>query len=197
LQHNVKLATRIIHQTHRRVFEGQSVAASDKVVSMVESHTDVIVKGGREVEYGHKAFLSVGRSSMVLDLVIERGNPADVTRVQPLLQRHQQQFGCMPRQASFDAGFTSNGTVELATRLGIEAAFARRSGVDVSRAVTNSWLYRQLMRFRAGIEGVISFLKHSFGLERCSWRGSQSCQAYAWASALAANVLIAARLAMA
>ena len=46
---------------------------------------------------------------------------------------------------------------------------------------------------RAGIEGVISFLKRVFGLDRCTWRGSNGFKAYAWASVVACNLLIIAR----
>ena len=59
--------------------------------------------------------------------------------------------------------------------------------------VKSCWVYRQLCAFRAGIEGVISFLKRGFGLGRCLWRGFQSFQAYVQASVLACNLLTAAR----
>ena len=51
--------------------------------------------------------------------------------------------------------------------------------------------------FRAGIEGVISFLKRGFGLDRCLWRGFESFQAYVQASVLACNLLTVARHALA
>ena len=45
---------RIIWQTERRVFFGEAIAAGDKIVSLFEPHADIIVKGSRDVEYGHK-----------------------------------------------------------------------------------------------------------------------------------------------
>src|SRR5271165_872326 len=56
------LIERIITQTERRVLHGEAVAANEKIVSLFEPHTDIIVKGGREVEYGHKLNLTTGRS---------------------------------------------------------------------------------------------------------------------------------------
>lgn len=46
------------------------------------------------------------------------------------------------------------------------------AGGELGRAVVvkRTWLYRRLRHFRAGIEGIISFLKRSFGWDRCSWR---------------------------
>ena len=39
----------------------------------------------------------------------------------------------------------------------------------VTDMVKSSWVYQRLRRFRCGIEGVISFLKRVFGLDRCTW----------------------------
>jgi hypothetical protein len=59
-------------------------------------HADIIVKGGREVEYGHKLNLTTGRSVLILDLVIEAGNPADSERFPPMLERHMAFYGEAP-----------------------------------------------------------------------------------------------------
>ena len=52
------LLTRVVDQTERRVFAGEKVPASEKVVSLFEPHTDIICKGGRQTHYGHKINLS-------------------------------------------------------------------------------------------------------------------------------------------
>ena len=52
------LIERIIRQTERRVLQGETIAANEKIVSLFEPHADIIVKGGREVEYGHKLNLT-------------------------------------------------------------------------------------------------------------------------------------------
>ena len=52
----------MIEQTERRVFHGEKVPASEKIVSIFEVHTDIIVKGARDVQYGRKLNLSTGRS---------------------------------------------------------------------------------------------------------------------------------------
>ena len=54
VDHYLPLIARVIIQTQRRVFDGQTVPASEKLVSLFEPHADIIVKGGREVQYGHK-----------------------------------------------------------------------------------------------------------------------------------------------
>jgi len=63
------------------------VPASEKLVSLFEPHADIIVKGGRDVQYGHKLNLATGKSGLILDVVIEAGNPADAERFLPMLDR--------------------------------------------------------------------------------------------------------------
>ena len=44
----------VVEQTRRRVLDGETVPASEKIVSLFEPHTDIVVKSGRGTEYGHK-----------------------------------------------------------------------------------------------------------------------------------------------
>jgi IS5 family transposase len=80
LRHYRPLIERIIWQTEHRVLCGEPVAAGEKLVSLFEPHADIIVKGSRDVDYGHKLNLTTGRSGLILDPVIEAGNPADSRR---------------------------------------------------------------------------------------------------------------------
>ena len=51
----------------------------EKIVSLFEAHTDIIVKDRRDTHFGHKIFLTTGKSGLILDCAIPKGNPADVT----------------------------------------------------------------------------------------------------------------------
>lgn len=127
-------------------------------------------------------------------MLLERGNPADATRAIPMLERHHSIMGSVPEQAAFDAGFTSTANVKAARELGVtDAAFAKKGTIEVLQGVRSPKRHKKLQRFRAGVEGIISFTKRCFGLDRCLWRGYQSFQAYAWASVLATNLLLLAR----
>ena len=81
----VRILGKVIDQTERRVLKGEKVPASEKIVSFFEDHTDIIVKGRRDTEYGHKVFLTGGASTMILGCLIVRGNPADSDQYQPSL----------------------------------------------------------------------------------------------------------------
>ena len=62
LERAVGILRKVINQTERRVLKGEKVPASEKMVSFFEEHTDIIVKGGRDTQYGHKVFLTGGAS---------------------------------------------------------------------------------------------------------------------------------------
>ena len=195
LSHYRPLVERIIWQTERRVLCGEQVAAGDKIVSLFEPHADIIVKGSRDVEYGHKLNLITGRSGLILDVVIETGNPADSERFLPMLERHIAFYGEAPRQAAADGGFASRHNLGQAKAHGVQdVAFHKKAGLRIEDMVRSRWIYRKLRNFRAGIEAGISWIKRSFGLARCTWRGLDHFNAYVWSSVVAFNLALFARL---
>jgi IS5 family transposase len=194
IQRFTERTDRVKEQTRRRVMEGQSVAAEDKIVSIFEEHTDIIRKDSRETLYGHKICLTGGTSSMILDCVVLEGNPADVTLAETMMDRQMALYEQPPKQAAFDGAFASKSNLESIKSKGVEdVAFAKGRGLQVNDMVKSSWVYQRLRRFRSGIEGVISFLKRVFGLDRCTWRSFASFKSYVWSSIVAANLLVMAR----
>jgi len=189
------LVEKIISQTERRVLGGEVVPAREKIVSLFEPHADIIVKGGRDTQYGHKLNLVTGRSGLVLDLVIETGNPADSERLLPMLDRHIAFYGRPPRQAAADGGYATAENLRQAKARGVgDMAFHKKAGLRIEDMVRSGWVYRKLRNFRAGIEAGISCLKRAYGLARCTWRGLAHFQAYVWSSVVAYNLALFTRL---
>ncbi len=193
--HYRSLILQVINQTERRVFGQEKVLASDKIVSVFEEHSDIIVKGSRDVQYGHKINLSTGRSGLVLDVVIEAGNPADAERFLPMLDRHIEQYGKPPRQMAADGGYASRENLhEAKARQVTDVVFHKKRGLKVEEMAKSPWVYRKLRNFRAGIEAGISCLKRAYGLGRCSWKGLSRFKAYVWSSIVAHNLALFSRL---
>jgi IS5 family transposase len=194
MQETIELTARVIDQTRRRIIDGETVPATEKVVSIFEPHTDVIVKDNRDTYYGHKIFLTGGKSGLVLDCAIVMGNAADSTWTVPMIERHKGNFGAAPLQASYDGAFASKENLAKAKELGVaDVCFSKRRGIDVLDMVRESWIYKKLRNFRAGIESVISWLKRSFGLARCVWKSAKSFVAYVRIGVLTANLIVLAR----
>lgn len=184
----------VIDQTTRRVLDGEAVPSDEKLVSLFEAHADVLVKDRRETYYGHKIFLTTGRSGLILDCAIPKGNPGDVTWAVPLVRRQQQLFGRAPRQVSLDGAFASQGNLTDCKALGVvDVCFAKKRTLAVLDMVRSHWVYDRLRRFRAGIESGISLLKRVFGLARCVWKGAAGFHAYVRTAVFAANLLLLAR----
>lgn len=188
------LARKIMDQTIRRVVHGESVPANEKVVSIFEPHTDIIVKDRRDTFYGHKVCLSGGPSNLITDCLIVEGNPADVTLTTTMLDRHLEIYGHVPVKAALDGGFASTENLRVAKGNGVkDVCFSKKRGLKEEDMCKSSWVYKRLRRFRAGIESGISWLKRSLGLDRCTWKSFRSFKSYVWASIVSANLLTMAR----
>jgi transposase, IS5 family len=194
LEHICSLAVQVIDQTERRVFLGESVESSKKVVSVFEEHTDIIAKGNRETIFGHKITLTVGKSNLILDCVVEDGNPADSTKTIPMIERQKEIFGEVPKEACFDGAYASKANLKALKEMGVEeVAFNKKRGLKVAEMTSSPKTYERLRRFRAGVEGVISFLKRSVGLSRCTAKGKAGFDRYIWSSVFSANLLTLSR----
>jgi len=198
LERALGLFERILDQARRRVIYGEKVPASEKVVSFFEDHTDIIEKGGREIIYGHKVYLTGGKSGLLLDCLIVSGNPADTDLFIPLLKRHEHLFGKAPRQTAADGGFASLDNLNRAKTMGVkDVSFSKKRGLSVLEMVKSLWVYKMLKNFRAGIEGNISRLKRAFGLTRCTWSEWEGFKRYVWSAVVSYNLSLLARLKLA
>jgi len=186
----------IVDQTRRRILEGESGPASEKIVSLFEPHTDIIVTSDGDVQFGHKLALTTGASSMILDVMVLDGNPSDSNLCELLVERLTQTYGRAPNQVAFDGGFASRDNLEsLKDTYEIDdVAFHKKRGLAEDDMASSRRVYRQLRKFRAGIEGIISWLKHTLGLERCRWTsGLEGFRAYVHGAVISANLLTMAR----
>jgi len=198
IEHFVTLSNKVVDQAERRILHEESVPADEKIVSIFEEHTSIIRKGGRDTLYGHKLCLSAGPSNLITDCVILEGNPSDSSLAIDMMNRHAELFGHPPNHAAFDAGFASLDNLEKLKKQGIEnVMFHKKAGLKIADMVKDSWVYKKLRNFRAGIEGIISFFKRGFGADRCRWKGFRSFKAYALGAVVSANLLTLARHALA
>ena len=82
------VTNKIIYQTECRVLSGESVPSTQKIVSIFEAHSDIIVKGNRKTQYGHKINISSDKKGLITSLSIESGNPSDIECFIPTLEKH-------------------------------------------------------------------------------------------------------------
>ena len=72
----------VFRMTRQKEIAGAAVPNDEKIFSIYEQHTDIIVKGGRKIKFGHKVNIGTGKSNLILVCEILKGNPADSTLYQ-------------------------------------------------------------------------------------------------------------------
>ena len=123
-----QLAARVVDQTQRRVMLGEDVPASEKVVSLFETHTDIIVKDRRDTFFGHKVCLTGGASNLIVDCLIVDGNPADSSLTVDMLDRQKVLYGRYPLKVALDGGFASKDNLNKAKEKQIkDVCFAKKA----------------------------------------------------------------------
>ena len=95
---------------------------------------------------------------------------------------------------AMDAGFASKANVVALKELGVQrVAFNKSKGIDGEAACGNRRVRRKLYRFRAGAEGLISWLKRSLAMGQSRWKGEEGFQAYVWGVVMTASLQALAR----
>ena len=117
-------------QTRRRVLLGEAVLATEKLVSIFETHTDIIIKDRHGTLYGHKLYLAAGASGLITDSHVENGNPGDSTLAVGVMQRHIEIYGQPPRQICFEGSFASRNNLDQIKEIKVrDVVFSKSNGM--------------------------------------------------------------------
>jgi len=195
LEHYSDLTRKIMRQTERRVINKESVPSSEKIVSLFEPHTDIIIKGFRDIQYGHKINLSTEKNGFVTYLSIEEGNTSDKSLFLPVLNAHKSTFKRLPQSTVADGGYASKANVEAGREMGVQrVVFHKRVGISLHAMGVKAKTFERLRNFRAGVEGNISELKNAFGLSKAKWKGHDGFKAFVWSSVITYNLMHLVRI---
>jgi IS5 family transposase len=201
LQQYLPLVQRVIAQTRRRVFAGESLPAAEKLVSLFEPHTAIICRGKlppHDTEFGRKVWYSEVDGGLISEYRLLRGNPPDAAQWLASVRHHQKLFAHPPTLATADRGVFSPANERGAREAGIEYVALPQPGHkdDARRAYEAQPWFKAALRFRAGIEGRISTLRRARQLDRCHNRGEVGLERWlGWGIITNNLVVIATRLA--
>ena len=165
----------VIAQTTQRVLQGQSVPATQKLVSLFEPHSAVIRKGKPScpVEFGRVVWLDEVDGGLISRFEVLVGNPPEEDQIKPSLDHHVTLFQKPPRLLAGDRGTFSDAGESYAAQIGVTQVVLPKPGARSAARKEHEhqpW-FRRGRNFRAGIEGRIRVLKRDFGLERCRYHG--------------------------
>ena len=185
LREFIPLAEQVLDQAYQRIVLGKKVPADEKLFSLFETHADIIVKGQRDIVFGHKITITTGKSGLILDVDIHEGNPADSTLVKGVIRNHKNFYGSAPKRAVFDGCYSSEDNRDFAKLEGIEdVCFSKETDKDSS---CSRIVRKALRNFRAGSEATVSMLK------RIMDKGFDSFKKAVKAAVLSYNLFILSR----
>jgi transposase, IS5 family len=170
----IELAQIILSQTEQKLQGNKSIP--QRIVSFHDSEARPIRKGklNKAVEFGRTLQLVQDSSGVIVHYEVHRGNPRDSTQLLSVLRQAKTRLGIKPKELAADRGYYSADNVLKLGKAGIEKVGIPKIGRlnrKEKRHQRKKW-FRQLQRFRCGIEASISMLKRKFGLGRVLAKGS-------------------------
>jgi hypothetical protein len=175
-----------------RLLDGRTIAASEKLYSIFEQHTEWIQKGKahRRVELGHRLLIATDQYGVIHDYKIMKGGD-EAGEVAALADRLVKKLDLENiASLSFDRGFSSVENRELLELCLPDAEIimpkrGKLTAADQDRQRQKSW--RELANKHSGIESDINSLEHH-GLDRCPDKGYAAYARYAGLGILAYNL---------
>ena len=187
----------VVEQARQRVLEGQPVPNEAKIFSIFEPHTELLKRGkaGKQIEFGHMIQVAQVREKFITDYEVFRKKPVEYTLLEPLLKEHQDLFGKYPKELGADKGYyeSREGLEKLRQKIDLVAIGKKGKRTQQETDREHDPAFRHAQRFRAGVEGTISFLKRVLGLLRCFNKGWEHFVATVGATIFSHNLLILAR----
>jgi transposase, IS5 family len=197
-EHFLPLVGQAIGQATRRVIDGEVVPNKEKLLSLFEPHTQVIVrhKAGKPTEFGRKLVLDEVEGGIISRYeILKNGGGQDYPYLKASLEGHQQRFGKPPDLLAGDRGLYTPDNEQLAKDFGVKRVVLPKTGrVSPERREheRQGW-FRRGFRFRAGVEGRISVLKRCQGLDVCLNHGEDGFGRWVGWGIVTANLLRIAR----
>lgn len=197
LRHYVELGNRVIDQAKRRVLQGESVPNEQKIFSIFEPHTELLKRGkaGKDVEFGHMIQIQQVPQKFITEYEAFEKKPVEHQLLDPALKHHRRLFGEDPEQLTADKGYYESVDALAALRKKVDVVAIGKKGNRTPEETERESdpAFRHAQRFRAGVEGTISFLKRVLGLFRCFNKGWTHFAATVGATVFSHNLLILAR----
>ena len=173
---DMEIAEKILEQTKQKLSGITSIP--ERIVSLHDPEARPIRKGKlkKPNEFGRTLQLVQDSSGIILDHELQHGNPSDKTELLSLVKKFKKRFGRAPSELAADKGYYSEENINLlkeikVKRIGI-AKIGRLSKTEKKKQ--HSRWFKNLQRFRCGIEAGISMLKRCFSLGDTRVRGTKA-----------------------
>jgi IS5 family transposase len=182
----------VLRQTRERVLRGNT-QADGKLLSVFETHTEVIRKGkaNKPNEFGKLVLIQEAENQIITHYQVCEQRPADSTLLEGCLEQHIQQFGHAPERVAADPGFFSAANESKAEALGVrQVSIPSHDTKSPARKQRQKqpW-FKKLQKWRTGCEGRISVLKRRHGLRRSLYKGPDGIRRWVGLGVIADNII--------
>ncbi len=190
LEKHLELMVKVHDIVYLKEIKGEKVPNEAKVYSIYEQHTNIIVKGSREVQFGHKVDFCSGKSNLILHCQVLKGNPSDKDLLAPALDTMIEKYGKVPRDYATDGGYASLANQNHARGKGITNIMFNKIVGSMKNITSSKNMETRLKKWRSGAEAVISNIKRGYNLARCTWKGWEHFASKVLWSAIAYNIRV-------
>lgn len=198
IAHYHHLGLRVIDQAARRVLDGQQVPNEQKVVSIFEPHTELLRRGkaAKPNEFGHMIHIQQVEEKFITAYEVFEKKPIEHELLQTALDSHEKLFGQYPDSVATDKGYYESMAVikQLEKQINVVSIAKKGRRTEEEALRESDPVFCIAQRFRAGVEGSISYLKRILGLFRCFNKGWEHYAATIGAAIFTHNVLILTRI---
>ena len=182
----------VLRQTRERVLRGNT-KAEGKLLSIFETHTEVIRKGKahKPNEFGKLVLIQEAENQIITHYQVCEQRPADATLLVGCLEQHVEQFGRAPESVAADPGFFSAANESKARQMGVrQVSIPSHDTKSAARKQRQKqrW-FKKLQKWRTGCEGRIRVLKRRHGLRRSLYKGPDGMRRWVGLGVIADNVI--------
>jgi hypothetical protein len=197
IDHVLALLPQAQKQAHERIIGERKVDNAEKLLSLYETDTRVIVRGkaGAEVEFGNTLLLAEQKDGLIIDWQLHRQSaPSDTRQLAQSLHRMENAYGTHAIAAlGADRGFSSPANETLLAGKNIFDGICPKSPARLKERMTEERFVKMQYR-RSQTEGRIGIFKNGFLGQSLRAKGYEHRElSVSWA-VLTHNLWVLARL---
>jgi transposase, IS5 family len=200
LLHYLRLTEKVCDNARRRVLEGETLANEEKLFSIFEPHTELIIRGKEPtpIQFGHSVLVVEDAVGFVVEYRVLGKGVLDQEVVVPVLKDLQKRFAGKINSASFDRAFhTPANQKALAEIVKVPCIAMKGQEQGRKQQEEGTVAFRKARKRHSGVESAIGALQAGNGLKRCRDRGEEGYERYVALGILGRNLQTLGKLLLA
>ena len=200
LLHYLHLTEKVCDTARRRVLLGETVPNEDKIFSIFEPHTELIMRGKQPnpIQYGHKVLMIEDAAGFICHYEVMGNGVLDQDVVVPVMTKLQKRFAGKIERASFDRAFHTPDNQEKLANIVTHPCIPKKGhtlGRQQQEEATVE--FRQARQNHPGVESAIGALQCGNGQERCRDKSKPGYERYVGLGILGRNLQVLGKLLLA